>query len=189
MVRYINYLMNEKCMSKNCRRVVTGFDETGESIIVSDEFVTNKMEKNTRPGVSLTNLWHTSEFPIEMRGDIERIDDEFIMFPQANETICRISSFEPDKKYQNIAYDSASYFSDLDAGDTLVKSKRHPFMHKSQTVDYAIILEGEITLLLDHEEVTLSEGDIVIQRGTNHAWVNNSDRLCRVCFILMGAKT
>ena len=47
MDRYINYLMNEKCMSKNCRRVVTGFDETGESIIVSDEFVTNKMEKNT----------------------------------------------------------------------------------------------------------------------------------------------
>ena len=84
MVRYINYLMNEKCMSKNCRRVVTGFDETGESIIVSDEFVTNKMEKNTRPGVSLTNLWHTSEFPIERRGEIERVDDEFIMFPQAN---------------------------------------------------------------------------------------------------------
>ena len=188
MDRYINYLMNEKCMSKNCRRVVTGFDETGESIIVSDEFVTNKMEKNTRPGVSLTNLWHTSEFPIEMRGDIKRVDDEFIMFPQPNETVCRISSFEPDKKYQNLASDSASYFSDLDAGDTLVKSKRHPFMHKSQTVDYAIILEGEITLLLDNEEVTLSEGDIVIQRGTNHAWVNNSDSLCRICFILMGAK-
>ena len=99
-----------------------------------------------------------------MIGDIERVDDEFIMFPQQNETICRISSFEPDKKYQNVASDSASYFSDLDAGDTLVKSKRHPFMHKSKTVDYAIILEGEITLLLDKEEVTLSEGDIVIQR-------------------------
>ncbi|MEC8287374.1 MAG: cupin domain-containing protein [Pseudomonadota bacterium] len=50
------------------------------------------------------------------------------------------------------------------------------------------MLEGEITLLLDNEEVTLSEGDIVIQRGTNHAWVNNSDSLCRICFILMGAK-
>ena len=123
-----------------------------------------------------------------MIGDIERVDDEFIMFPQQNETVCRISSFEPDKKYQNVASDSASYFSDLDAGDTLVKSKRHPFMHKSKTVDYAIILEGEITLLLDNEEVTLSEGDIVIQRGTNHAWVNNSDSLCRICFILMGAK-
>ena len=50
-----------------------------------------------------------------MRGDIERVDDEFIMFPQPNETICRISSFEPDKKYQNVASVSASYFSDLDA--------------------------------------------------------------------------
>ena len=52
-----------------------------------------------------------------MIGDIERVDDEFIMFPQQNETICRISSFEPDKKYQNVASDSASYFSDLDAGE------------------------------------------------------------------------
>ena len=175
-------------MSKNCRRVVTGFDETGESIVISDVFVKNKMEKNTRPGVSLTNLWHTLEFPIEIQGDIEKVDEEFIMFPQSNETICRISSFEPDKKYQNDASDSEAYFSDLDAENTLVKSKRHPFMHKSKTLDYAIILEGEITLLLDNQEVTLKEGDVVVQRGTNHAWVNNSDRLCRVCFILMGAK-
>ena len=175
-------------MSKNCRRVVTGFDERGESIIISDGYVKNKMEKDTRPGVSLTNIWHTSEFPIEMNADIERVDEEFIMFPQSNETICRISSFEPDKRYQNDAYDSTSYFSDLDAGDTLVKSKRHPFMHKSRTVDYAIILEGEITLLLDSQEVTLGAGDIVVQRGTNHAWVNNGDKLCRVCFILMGAE-
>jgi mannose-6-phosphate isomerase-like protein (cupin superfamily) len=180
--------MNENTMSKNCRRVVTGFDAAGESVIVSDKFVKNKMEKSTRPGVSLTNLWHTSEFPVEMKSDIENVDDEFIMFPRPNETICRISSFEPDKKYQSDAYDSASYFSDLDSEDTLVRSKRHPFMHKSKTVDYAIILEGEITLLLDNEEVDLSEGDIVVQRGTNHAWVNNSDKLCRVCFILMGAK-
>ena len=60
-------------------------------------------------------------------------------------------------------------------------------MHKSKTDDYAIILEGEITLLLDNEEVTLQEGDIVIHRGTNLDWVINSDCLCRVCFILMGA--
>ena len=85
-------------MSKNCRRVVTGFDETGESIVISDVFVKNKMEKNTRPGVSLTNFWHTLEFPIEIQGDIEKVDEEFIMFPQSNETICRISSFEQDKK-------------------------------------------------------------------------------------------
>ena len=175
-------------MEKKCRRIITGLDDKGESIIISDDTVQNKMEKNSRPGVSLNNIWRTSEFPIEIVGDINKVDDEFVMFPGLNETICRISSFEPDKLFSDKAYDSKTYFSELDAENTIVETKKHPFMHKSNTVDYAIILEGEITLLLDNEEVLLRQGDIVIQRGTNHAWVNNSDKLCGVCFILMGGK-
>ena len=138
--------MGSTSMKRDCRRIVTGFDEKGESIIISDELVKNKMEKNTRPGVSLTNLWHTTEFPIEMRGDIGKVDEEFIMFPKPNETLCRVSSFEPDKKYKDIPFDSKAYFSDLSAENTHINSERHPFMHKSKTVDYAIIIEGEIDI-------------------------------------------
>jgi len=53
---------------------------------------------------------------------------------------------------------------------------RHPFMHRTQTIDYAVVLKGEITMLLDDQDVVLKEGDVVIQRGTNHAWSNRSDK-------------
>jgi len=175
-------------MEKKCRRVVTGFNREGDSVVISDTFVNNQMEKNSRPGVSLNNMWRTEVFPNDNSANIQEVDQTFTMFPKSFETICRISSFEPEKSKTKEDVDSDAYFSDLNATDTLVKSKRHPFMHKSKSLDYAIILEGEITLILDNEEVDLSQGDIVIQRGTSHAWVNNSDKLARVCFILMGAE-
>lgn len=175
-------------MEKKCRRVVTGFNSEGDSVVVSDSFVNNQMEKNSRPGVSLNNIWRTEVFPNDNSADIEEVDQVFTMFPKSFETICRISSFEPEKSHKKNDFDSDAYFSDLNVSNTLVKSKRHPFMHKSKSLDYAIILEGEITLILDNEEVNLRQGDIVIQRGTSHAWVNNSDKLARVCFILMGAE-
>lgn len=175
-------------MEKKCRRVVTGFNREGDSVVVSDSFVNNQMEKNSRPGVSLNNIWRTEVFPNDNSADIEEVDQVFTMFPKSFETICRISSFEPEKSHKKNDFDSDAYFSDLNVSNTLVKSKRHPFMHKSKSLDYAIILEGEITLILDNEEVNLRQGDIVIQRGTSHAWVNNSDKLARVCFILMGAE-
>ncbi len=175
-------------MEKKCRRVVTGFNREGDSVVISDSFVNNQMEKNSRPGVSLNNIWRTEIFPNDNSADIQEIDQIFTMFPKSFETICRVSSFEPEKSNTKDDFDSDAYFSDLNASDTLVKSKRHPFMHKSKSLDYAIILEGEITLILDNEEVDLRQGDIVIQRGTSHAWVNNSDKLARVCFILMGAE-
>ena len=175
-------------MEKKFRRVVTGFNKDGDSVVISDTFVINQMEKNSRPGVSLNNMWRTEVFPNDNSANIQEVDQTFTMFPESFETICRISSFEPEKSKTKDDFDSDAYFSDLNATDTLVKSKRHPFMHKSKSLDYAIILEGEITLILDNEEVDLSQGDIVIQRGTSHAWVNNSDKLARVCFILMGAE-
>tara|TARA_Y100000590_G_scaffold21391_1_gene24831 strand:- start:10484 stop:11017 length:534 start_codon:yes stop_codon:yes gene_type:complete len=175
-------------MKKNCRRIITGFNQKGESVILSDSLVNNMMEKRSRPGVSLNNIWHSKTFPQDITYPFHDIDDEFVMFPGESETICRISSFEPEISQKEIEFDSKKYFSDLGAEETLLEQSRHPFMHKSKTLDYAIILEGEITLLLDKEEILLNVGDIVVQRGTSHAWVNNSDKLCRVCFILMGAK-
>jgi quercetin dioxygenase-like cupin family protein len=67
----------------------------------------------------------------------------------------------------------------------VVKGARHPFMHRTETLDYAIVLEGEIDMLLDDEDVHLKAGDVVIQRGTNHAWANRYDKVCRVAFVLI----
>ena len=62
-------------------------------------------------------------------------------------------------------------------------------MHRTKSIDYAIVLEGEIDMLLDDSEVHMKAGDIMVQQGTNHAWVNNSDRNCRICFVLIDAHT
>jgi uncharacterized cupin superfamily protein len=68
---------------------------------------------------------------------------------------------------------------------TFGKNRRHPFMHRTQTVDYAVVLEGEIVMLLDDQDVHLKAGDVVIQRGTNHAWSNRSDKPCRMLYVLI----
>jgi mannose-6-phosphate isomerase-like protein (cupin superfamily) len=73
----------------------------------------------------------------------------------------------------------------LAAGDA---PARHPFMHRTASVDYAVILSGEIDMLLDDGEVRLKAGDVVVQRGTNHAWVNRSGAPCRIAFVLIDAK-
>ena len=71
------------------------------------------------------------------------------------------------------------------SGSTFEKKGRHPLMHRTETIDYAIILSGEITMLLDDTEVLLKAGDILIQCGTDHAWTNRSNAPCTVAFILI----
>jgi uncharacterized cupin superfamily protein len=65
---------------------------------------------------------------------------------------------------------------------------RHPFTHRTRSIDYAFVLEGEIDMLLDDTEVRLRAGDILVQQGTNHAWVNNSKANCRIAFVLIDAQ-
>jgi uncharacterized cupin superfamily protein len=67
-------------------------------------------------------------------------------------------------------------------------SDRHALMHRTSTIDYGIVLEGEITLILDDGETVAKAGDIVIQRGTNHAWANRGTTNCRVAFILIDGR-
>ena len=68
------------------------------------------------------------------------------------------------------------------------RDMRHPLMHRSETIDYGVVVSGEIVLMLDSEEVELKAGDVFVQRGTNHAWSNRSNLPCRVAFVLVTAK-
>jgi uncharacterized cupin superfamily protein len=65
---------------------------------------------------------------------------------------------------------------------------RHPFMHRTRTIDYAIVMQGEIDMLLDDSEIHLKAGDVLVQQGTNHAWVNRGKDICRIAFILIDSK-
>ena len=87
--------------------------------------------------------------------------------------------------------DGAAAFAEMGAGDNVVQGGRHPWMHRTDSVDYGIILSGEIWMLMDEEEddVLLRAGDVVVQRGTNHAWANRGTEPCTVMFVLIDGVT
>ena len=64
---------------------------------------------------------------------------------------------------------------------------RHQNSHRTKSIDYAIVLDGEIDMLMDDSEIHMKPGDVLIQQGTNHAWVNNGDKTCRIAFVLVDA--
>ncbi len=172
-------------MAKPIRRLVTGHDANGKAICVSDGVATNILERPARPGVALTNLWQTEVTPAPIDGPTETVDGPLILHPPKNGTIFRIVEFAPEDPEQLETLDGRAAFADMGAADAIDENARHPFMHKTETVDYAVILEGEIYLLLDDTEYLMKAGDTVVQRGTNHAWSNRGTALCRIAFILV----
>jgi len=109
--------------------------------------------------------------------------------PPANGHVCRVVEFPPLKD-GGAGVDNAAMLKEMgiDQGQAGGKPPRNPFMHRTRSIDYAIVIEGEIDMLLDDTEVHLKQGDILVQKATNHAWVNNSGKTCRICFVLIDAK-
>ena len=171
-------------MLKPIRRVVTGHDQNGKAVVMMDGPAPNVVTSEHRPG-GRTNIWRTTSMPACYGGarDEAAEDVQFTLEPMPHGTNFRISEYPPES--ESDAVDSAKAFAEVGAAHKLVEGARHPFMHSTDTVDYAIVLEGEITMLLDDEDVVLQAGDVVIQRGTNHCWANRSDKLARMAFILI----
>lgn len=177
-------------MNGYVRRVVTGHDANGKAIIVSDGPPPRVHTTPQRPGHFSTDLWRTNEMPVR----IHRTHEEPTAGPRRitanpNGTIVRISEVPPEGDHvRNMDPETArEAFRSLGnpEASTFGENKRHPFMHRTESVDYAIILEGEMYLVLDDTETLLRAGDVVIQCGTNHAWSNRSDKPCKVAFILI----
>ncbi|MEE8334783.1 MAG: cupin domain-containing protein [Alphaproteobacteria bacterium] len=173
-------------MVRPIRRVVTGHDANGKAIVIMDGDAANIVTSALRPS-GRTNLWRTTSMPASYGGDRDEADAEFSIEPLPGGTNFRIAEFPPVSPEELARYDGETAFAEVGAAHRIVKGARHPFMHRTETVDYAIVLEGKIDMLLDDEDVHLKAGDVVIQRGTNHAWANNYDALCRVAFILIDA--
>ncbi|HXW62949.1 MAG TPA: cupin domain-containing protein [Candidatus Acidoferrales bacterium] len=146
------------------RRIVTGHDKNGKSIIVSDGPPPHELKLPER-GVVLFEIWSTDATPAPVSAtETEPTDRPIELPPKPNGTVIRILDILPG-------------FSRKDG--------RQPFMHRTETVDYGIVLEGEVFLLLDDSEVHLRAGDVAIQRGTHHAWENRSNKLTRMAFVLI----
>jgi hypothetical protein len=104
--------------------------------------------------------------------------------PPRGGSVCRIVTFPPDDVFRDkiSAKEVESYFLSMGSplASTYSAKAPHPYMQKTQTLDFCLVLEGEITLVLDTTEVHLRAGDTVVQRGTSHAWSNRSNSPCRI---------
>lgn len=144
------------------RRVVTGHDENGRSVFLSDG-PAPQFQDMSRPGVDFYEVWSTAAEPAPITAAEPREPNERrpSLGPDGPGSVIRVIDFQPGG---------------------------NPRMHRTETVDYGIVLEGEITAVLEGTETVLRAGDICVQRGTNHAWHNRSDAVARVAFILLGGQ-
>jgi len=168
------------------RRVVTGHDTQGRAVVVMDGPAEAVLHRPSRPGVALTDLWATSDPPSARPGG-DPVDRPVVLHPPAGGTVFRIVQFDPEDPGALARADGTAAFAAMGAAGAVIGSARHPYMHRTDTVDYAVVLQGSITMLLDDEDVELTTGDVVIQNGTSHAWANRGRAPCLVAFVLVDA--
>jgi mannose-6-phosphate isomerase-like protein (cupin superfamily) len=177
-------------MPRTVRRVVTGHDAQGKAVVLSDG-PSPFIHVNPRdPNNVSTDLWRTSEAP----APIAAVPEEPTLgprrqLPHKRGTVVRINQLPPESEATRTmtTEDSHRAFAALgnETASTWGKGGRHPLMHRTETIDYAIILDGEVTMVLDNEDVLLKTGDVVVQCGTNHAWSNRSNAPCTIAFVLI----
>ena len=169
------------------RRIVTGDDAEGRSSIVEDSPADAIRTVPERPGYRVVNIWRTTSAPAEIGATDSVHAHNGILPPGNGGSILRIIDFppevaDPEERRRRIQATFGDMFSDA-AHDG--RPGAHPGMHRTESVDYALILEGEIWAVMDENETLMRTGDVLIQRGTNHAWANRSDKTARIAFVLL----
>lgn len=175
-------------MGRTIRRVVTGHDANGKATVIKDGPATCILSRPNRPGVTLTNLWQADRTPAPMERHDDPVDGPLILHPPKNGSVFRIVQFDPEDPEVLKTLDGAAAFAEMGAGQNVVRNARHPFMHRTDSVDYAVVLTGEIYMMMDEEEWLLKAGDVVVQQGTNHAWSNRGTEPCQIAFVLCDAQ-
>ncbi len=167
-------------MSESIRRVVTGHDEHGKAIILFDG--EPPQTRQATPVIRSTVLWTTDQTPARNDLDADAGTATGGIAPLSGGSSFRIVEFSPET---GGGHAEAQFLESQ--GVEQKNTERHPAMHKTDTIDYAIIMTGEIDMLLDEGEAHLKAGDVVVQRGTNHVWINHGSAPCRIAFILIDA--
>ena len=147
-------------MSLTIRRVVTGHDENGRAIVLIDEDFKNVVQ--TRPGAHAAVIWTSEGFPVDNNGSADASARNIGTATLDNGTVFRVVSFGPGVSPRN---------------------------HRTNSIDYATVISGEIDMELDGSSVHLKAGDLLVQRGTIHNWVNKGTAPCVIAFVMVGAKS
>jgi hypothetical protein len=174
-------------MAQKIRRVVTGLNAQGRSVFIIDGEAENVKEMESMPGLALTALWETSGSPADNSGNQDAAAGPVVLEPPPKGTIFRVVEFPPDSAWRDRA-DAAQAFESIGAGHAADPASDDPMMHKTSTIDYLVILRGEIWAILEEGEVCLKQGDVMVQRGTNHSWSVRTEEPCLVAAVLVDSE-
>lgn len=177
-------------METTFRRIVTGHNSEGKAVIVSDEVPARTYMVGGPNGAKFHEIWNTKQTPVLLDAVSQDTEETtLVLGPPKQGTRIRVIYFPPEgDEIRNLTQEQALEHFKTMSGEQASKAggnAPHPLMHKTETIDYGIVLEGELTLIVDEGETTAKAGDIIVQRGTNHAWSNRSGKTCRVVFILI----
>jgi mannose-6-phosphate isomerase-like protein (cupin superfamily) len=170
------------------RRIVTGVSPDGKPIIVSDGPPPRSRTHVATPGMANTLVWSTASPP--QRAAEDQTSELASWVPGPGETVALVVTFPPDSVFSDQTFDpAAAHAENLVAVPGLAElfEQDAPGMHTTPTVDYGVVLEGQIVLDLETESTALQPGDVVVQNGTRHAWRNPTDEPATVFFVLLGA--
>lgn len=171
------------------QRVVTGHDDRGKAVITTHGPLPTVVEIKAIPGTVFHEVWSTAATPVSIDNGPDPTLGALSLSPPRHGTRIRFVDVPPDTAefLAHGAQQMGAAFAQV--GDTHASTVKadspHPLMHRTESVDYGVVIAGEITLILDDSEVNLKTGDVVIQRGTNHAWANRTNQMCRMLFMLV----
>ena len=167
------------------RRVVTKLDDAGKAVVMIDEKVPLTAGRSPN-GVG--DVWATTKSPAPVSFSADLGQTKVGISPPHNGTSFRVVDFAPTSDaVGKLPLDTIMKIVGAEAPKKGM-APRHPMMHRTRSVDYAIVLSGEIELMLDDTTVTLRPGDVIVQQATNHAWINRGKTYARVAFVLMDAE-
>ena len=173
-------------------RIVTGHAADGRSILSEVGPLPTVIEVAAIPGTLFHEVWSTTETPALVGNGVDPTLGPLVLPPPSGGTRIRFVDIPPDTEdfLKSGADRMDQAFAQIGdkAASTVRADSPHPLMHRTESIDYGIVIEGEMTLVLDDGEVLLKSGSVVIQRGTNHAWANRSGKMCRMLFILVSGQ-
>ncbi|HZE51763.1 MAG TPA: cupin domain-containing protein [Bradyrhizobium sp.] len=172
--------------ASDIRRVVTGLDANNKAVVMFD----SRMLLQSGPyGLTSTNLWVTNSYPLGFSFKDDTSAIPVGVSPLDNGTKFRVVEFPPLDAATEAKMEPGFLMKAVGAvAPARGLPVTHPLMHRTRSVDYAVVLSGEIDMMLDDSVVHLKPGDTIVQQATNHAWVNRGTQACRILFVLMDSK-
>ena len=177
-------------MHRPPRRIVTGFNAAGRSIIVSDAPTPNVFGPKENP--YLINFWKTASAPADLRDTTDPATAEIPLHPSNGGVTFRFFQVPPERVFAHQSDEvrraaAAKYYAQVGAAEAHDPNGRHPGFHRTRSIDFIVLLEGEVVLMLDEAETAMQPFDVVVQRGTSHSWVNRGEQTALMMAVLVDA--